>query len=142
MKIRIKYHTDDIEKIKKINIGDWIDLRSAEDVTIKKGDIYYINLGVSIELPKGYEAHMVCRSSTPKNFGIICANSIGIMDNSFCGDNDIWKFAALAIRDTTIHKNDRICQFRIVKNQPEVEFVEVETLGNQDRGGYGSTGIQ
>ena len=64
------------------------------------------------------------------------------MDNSFCGDNDIWKFAALAIRDTTIHKNDRICQFRIVKNQPEVEFVEVETLGNQDRGGYGSTGIQ
>lgn len=142
MVVKVKYHTKDIERLKKVHIGDWIDLRAAEEVSMRKGDLYYINLGISMELPKGYEAHMVCRSSTPKNFGIISANSIGIMDNSFCGDNDIWKFAALAIRDTQIHVNDRICQFRIVQNQPKINMVEVEVLGNKDRGGYGSTGIQ
>ena len=102
--------------------------------------MYYIDLGVCMELPRGYEAHLAPRSSTPKNFGIVCANSFGIIDNSFCGDNDVWKFAALAIRDTTIHVNDRICQFRLVKNQPKVKLIKVKRLGNKDRGGYGSTG--
>ena len=139
MKIRIKYHTD-IEKIEKIAIGDWIDLRAVEDASLKKGDLKYISLGVSMELPAGYEAHVAPRSSTPKNFGIICANSFGIIDNSFCGDNDIWEFPAYAIRDTEIKKGDRICQFRLVKNQEQIEFEEVEELGNSDRGGWGSTG--
>ena len=107
---------------------------------MKKGELRYIDLGVSMELPSGYEAHVVPRSSTPKNFGIICANSIGIIDNSFNGDDDIWKFPAYAIKDTVIKEGDRICQFRIVKNQKQIEFKEVETLGNENRGGYGSTG--
>ena len=139
-KIRIKYSSDAVSKVEKISVGDWIDLRSAEEVTLRKGEIYYIDLGVCMELPRGYEAHLAPRSSTPKNFGIVCANSFGIIDNSFCGDNDVWKFAALAIRDTTIHVNDRICQFRLVKNQPKVKLIEVKRLGNKDRGGYGSTG--
>ncbi len=139
LKIKIKYHTD-IERIKKIEVGDWIDLRAAEDVILRKGDLKYISLGVSMELPTGYEAHVAPRSSTPKNFGIICANSFGIIDNSFCGDNDIWAFPAYAIRDTEIKKGDRICQFRLVKNQEQIEFEEVEELGNSDRGGWGSTG--
>ncbi|MDD4370971.1 MAG: deoxyuridine 5'-triphosphate nucleotidohydrolase [Anaerostipes sp.] len=140
MKIKIKYHKD-IEKIKPIAIGDFIDLRSAETVSIKKGELKIISLGISMELPKGYYAELVPRSSTAKSFGVILANSIGIIDESYCGDNDIWTFPALAIRDTTIHKNDRICQFRIVKKMPEIEFEEVEHLGNDNRGGLGSTGI-
>lgn len=139
MKIRIKYHTD-IDKIEKITVGDWIDLRSAEDVELKAGEFKLIPLGVSIELPKGYEAHVVPRSSTFKNFGVIQTNHMGVIDCSYCGDNDIWRFPAYALRDTVIHKNDRICQFRIMENQPQIEFEEVETLGNADRGGIGSTG--
>ncbi len=138
-KIKIKYLTD-IEKIEKIEVGDWIDLRAAEDVQFEAGDFKMIRLGVCMQLPEGYEAHVVPRSSTPKNFGIMCANSFGIIDNSYCGDNDEWKFPAYAIRQTEIHKGDRICQFRIFKNQEEIEFIEVETLGNEDRGGIGSTG--
>ena len=137
--VRIKYHAD-IEKIKKIAAGDWIDLRAAEDVSLWKGDMVNISLGVSMQLPDGYEAIVAPRSSTPKEFGIICANSFGVIDNSYCGDNDIWKFPAIAIRSTQIHKGDRICQFRIQKIQPAVEFVEVDELGNADRGGFGSTG--
>lgn len=138
--IRIKYHTDEIDKVKKIAIGDWIDLRAAKQYELQAGDLAYIDLGVSIELPKGYEMIVAPRSSTPKQFGIICANSFGIIDNSFCGDNDIIKFAALAIRPTIIRVNDRICQFRIQENQPHINFDFVNTLGNPDRGGYGSTG--
>lgn len=138
-KIRIKYHTD-VEPVHKIKIGDWIDLRAAETVPMQKGDLRYIDLGVSMDLPKGYEAYIAPRSSTAKKFGILCANSFGIIDNSFCGDNDVWKFCALAIRDTIIYKGDRICQFRIQKNQEPIEFIECEWLGNDDRGGYGSTG--
>ena len=139
VKIRIRYHAD-IERIKKISIGDWIDLRAAEDIALKQWSIAYISLGVSMELPKGYEAIIAPRSSTPGEFGIICVNSIGIIDNSYCGDNDIWKFPALAIRDTRIKKGDRICQFRILNNQPEIEIVEVRKLGHKSRGGIGSTG--
>ena len=142
--IKVKYHADitPIEFVGGNNKSDWIDLRAAETVELKKGDLYYINLGVSMQLPEGYEAHVAPRSSTPKNFGIICANSFGIIDSSFCGNNDIWKFPCYAIRDTVIHKNDRICQFRIVKNQSDIKIITVNELENPDRGGLGSTGTK
>lgn len=142
--IKVKYHADiaPIEFVGGNDKSDWIDLRAAETVELKKGDLYYINLGVSMQLPKGYEAHVAPRSSTPKNFGIICANSFGIIDSSFCGNNDIWKFPCYAIRDTIIHKNDRICQFRIMKNQSDIEITTVNELENPDRGGLGSTGTK
>ena len=138
--IKIKYHTDEIDKIKEIAVGDWIDLRTAETVAMNTGDFKLISLGVSMKLPEGYEAHVVPRSSTFKKWGILQTNSTGIIDNSYSGTNDIWRFPALAIRDTVINKNDRICQFRIVKRQPTVEFEEVDTLDSVDRGGFGSTG--
>lgn len=139
LNIKIKYHND-IKPIVVEKQGDWIDLRCAEDVDLNAGEFKIISLGISMELPKGYEAHIVPRSSTFKKWGIIQANSVGIVDNLYCGNNDIWKFPAIALRDTHIYKNDRICQFRIVKNQEEVELVEVEQLNNADRGGFGSTG--
>ena len=139
--IKIKYHTDKIDKITKIDNGDWIDLRSAEDVTLKAGDFKLINLGISMQLPEGYEAHMVPRSSTYKNFGIIQTNHQAVIDESYCGDNDQWFYPAYALRDTVINVNDRICQFRIVEKQPNIDFEEVEILGNEDRGGIGSTGV-
>lgn len=138
--IKIKYFNDEIDKIKKIDNGDWIDLRAAEEVTLKAGEFKLIKLGVAMQLPKGYEAHMVPRSSTYKNFGIIQTNHQAVIDESYCGDNDEWRYPAYALRDTIIHVNDRICQFRIVEKQPEFEFAEVLTLGNEDRGGIGSTG--
>lgn len=140
--IKIKYHNQNIDKIEKISNGDWIDLRSAETVELKEGEFKLISLGISMELPEGYEAHIVPRSSTFKNFGVIQTNHCGIVDNSYCGDNDIWRFPAKAERDTIIHENDRICQFRIVEKMPSIEFKEVETLNNTDRGGFGSTGVQ
>ena len=138
--IKIKYHTNEIDKITEIAIGDWIDLRAAETVAMNTGDFKLISLGVSMKLPEGYEAHVVPRSSTFKKWGILQTNSMGIIDNSYSGTNDIWRFPALAMRDTVINKNDRICQFRIVKRQPTVEFEEVDTLDSIDRGGFGSTG--
>lgn len=140
MTIPVKYFDDDILQLEKISVGDWIDLRCAETVEIKAGEYKLIRLGVGMILPHGYEAHVVARSSTPNKFGIICANSIGIIDNSYYGDADEWKFPAVAIRDTVIHKNDRIAQFRIVKNQPRIEFETVSHLNNKSRGGIGSTG--
>lgn len=140
MKIKIKYFTD-IEKITKIEKGDWIDLRAAEDVTLKAGEFKLIPLGVAMELPVGYEAHMVPRSSTYKKFGIIQTNHQAVIDESYCGDNDQWLYPAYALRDTEIHKGDRICQFRIMEKQPHIEFEEVEQLGNEDRGSFGSTGV-
>ena len=132
--IKIKYFNKDIEKLKYIDgKSDWIDLRASEDVEFKKGEFKLIPLGVAMELPNGYEAHVVPRSSTFKNFGLI-------IDNTYCGDNDMWKFPAIAMRDTIVHKNDRICQFRIMRNQPEIIFKEVEHLEGVDRGGFGSTG--
>ena len=143
MNIKIKYFTDKINKLEYIDgKSDWIDLRAAEDVELKAGEFKLISLGVSMELPKGYEAHVVPRSSTFKTWGILQSNSIGIIDESYCGDNDIWKMPVYATRDTMIHKNDRICQFRIEKHQPTIKFEEVDTLGNEDRSGFGSTGKQ
>ncbi len=140
MQIKIKYFDNEITKVEKIVQGDWIDLRSAKEISMKKGDFSLIPLGIAMELPKGYEAHVVPRSSTFKNYGILLVNSTGIIDNSYNGDNDQWWFPAYATRDITIPKNDRICQFRIMKNQPEFEFQFVDMLGNEDRGGLGSTG--
>ena len=137
--IKIKYHND-IRPLEIFDNGDWIDLRAAEDVNLEKGDFRLISLGVSMKLPEGYEAHIVPRSSTFKHWGIIQANHMGVIDNSYCGDNDIWKFPAIATRDAVIYKNDRICQFRIMKKQPCVRFDTVEHLNGPDRGGFGSSG--
>lgn len=141
MNIRIKYFTDKIEKLRYIDgKSDWIDLRAAEDVTLKAGEFKLIPLGIAMELPEGYEAHVVPRSSTFKNFGILQTNSMGIIDETYCGDNDQWFFPALAMRDTEIHVNDRICQFRIMAHQPAFDFEKTDVLGNKNRGGIGSTG--
>ena len=141
--ITIKYFTDKIEKLTYIDgKSDWIDLRAAEDVTLKAGEFKLIPLGVAMKLPQGYEAHVVPRSSTFKNFGVIQTNHCGIIDESYCGDNDQWYFPAYALRDTQIHANDRICQFRIMEHQPTIQFEETEKLTGADRGGIGSTGVQ
>lgn len=141
--IKIKYHSDKIEKLAYIEgKSDWIDLRAAEETELKQGEFKLIKLGVSMQLPAGYEAVVVPRSSTYKNFGIIQTNHMGVIDETYCGDNDEWMMPVLAVRDTVIHVNDRICQFRIQKHQPQITFEEVEVLGNLDRGGIGSTGKQ
>lgn len=137
--IRIKYHGD-TPPIERIAVGDWIDLRAAETVSLKAGEWRPISLGISMQLPEGYEAHILPRSSTFKRWGVILPNAMGIIDESYCGDNDIWHFGALAMRDTVIEKGDRICQFRIMEKMPPVRFEEVRLLGNRDRGGFGSTG--
>ncbi|MBQ3587632.1 MAG: dUTP diphosphatase [Oscillospiraceae bacterium] len=142
MDIKIKYFNQNIDKIAPISKGDWIDLRASATVEIKAGEFKLIPLGVAMQLPAGYEAHVCPRSSTFKNFGVIQTNSTGIIDNSYCGDNDQWFFPAFAMRDTVIKENDRICQFRIMEIQPQINFVTVETLGNEDRGGHGSTGVK
>lgn len=139
--IKIKYFTDKMERLTYIDgKSDWIDMRAAQDVEMQAGDFRLIPLGVAMELPRGYEAHVVPRSSTFKNFGIIQTNHMGVIDESYCGDNDQWFFPAYALRDTVIHEGDRICQFRIMEHQPPISFVEVERLGHEDRGGHGSTG--
>lgn len=139
--IKIKYFSEEIEKLDYIEgKSDWIDLRAAEEVELKKGEYKLISLGVAMELPEGYEAHVVPRSSTYKNFGVIQANHMGVIDSSYCGDNDMWYVPVIAMRDTVIHVNDRICQFRIMENQPKIVFDEVEHLDGKDRGGFGSTG--
>ena len=140
--IKIKYFDNEIDKIEKISKGDLIDLRAAETVEMKKGDFRLFSLGVGMKLPEGYKANVYPRSSTYKNFGIILANSVGQIDNSYSGDEDEWRFPAIALRDTVIHKNDRICQFEIQKIQPEIEFEEVEYLDENSRGGIGSTGVK
>ena len=140
-KIQIKYFDKEIDKVEKISKGDLIDLRAAETVEMKKGDFKLIKLGVGMKLPEGYKANVYPRSSTYKNFGIIMSNSVAQIDNSYSGDEDEWRFPAIALRDTVIHKNDRICQFEIQKIQPEIEFEEVEHLDSESRGGIGSTGI-
>ncbi len=140
MKIRIKRVRDGVLLPEKISKGDWIDLRAAKSVVLKAGEYQLIPLGIAMELPEGYEAIVAPRSSTFKRGGILLANSIGIIDESYKGDNDEWHFPALAIRDTVITQNERICQFRIIKHQPEIEFEIVDSLGNENRGGLGSTG--
>lgn len=141
MRIKIKYFTDKIDRLCYIDgKSDWIDLRAAKDVELKQGEFALIPLGVAMELPSGYEAHVVPRSSTFKNFGVIQTNHMGVIDETYCGDNDQWFFPAYALRDTVIHVNDRICQFRIMEHQPAFSFEEVEELQHEDRGGHGSTG--
>lgn len=138
--LKIKYFVPDLDPIEKIAVGDWIDLRCAEDVTMDAGEYRLIRLGVGMILPESYEAHVLPRSSTPGKYGIILANSMGIIDNSYSGDADEWHFPALAFRPTTIHKGDRIAQFRIVRNQPMLAIEAVEHLNVMSRGGIGSTG--
>ena len=141
--IRIKYFTDRIDKLEYIDgKSDWIDLRASETVELKAGEFKLIPLGVAMELPKGYEAHVVPRSSTFKNYGLLQVNSCGIIDGSYCGDEDMWRMPVYATRDTVVNFNDRICQFRIMQNQPQIVFQEVNALGNSNRGGFGSTGKQ
>lgn len=138
--LKIKYFDKNIEKIKKTEEGDWIDLRSAVDISLKKGDFALIPLGVGMALPDGYEAHIVPRSSTFKTWKIIQTNSVGIVDNSYSGDTDQWMMPVYAVEDTKIKRNDRICQFRILKKMPSLEIQEVEHLNDKSRGGFGSTG--
>ena len=144
LEILVRYHDDydgpPLEKIEKISVGDWIDLRAARDINLSVGDFRIIPLGISMKLPEGYEAHIVPRSSTFKRWGILQANSMGVVDNSYSGDGDIWGMPVFAVKTAIIQKNDRICQFRIVKKMPSVEFVEVDHLDGPDRGGFGSTG--
>lgn len=149
MHIRVKYFNGQQPIEIKAN-GNWIDLRANEDIFVPKGEARKIPLGIAMELPKGYEAHLLPRSSTFKNFGLIQTNGQGIIDTYYCGDNDEWGINAFCLHPMTminglegtmIHKGDRICQFRIMESQPEIIFETVETLGNADRGGFGSTGI-
>lgn len=137
MKVRVNCHGYNMPE----KHGDWIDLSTAEDADLEAMELKTISLGVSMELPEGYEAHMLPRSSTFKKWGIIMANSMGIIDNAYCGDKDVWGFQALAIRKTHIPKGTRIAQFRIVKVCETVSFEMVDSLGNEDRGGFGSTGV-
>ena len=141
--IRIKYFTDKIDRLEYIDgKSDWIDLRASKTVELKAGEFKLIPLGVAMQLPKGYEAHVVPRSSTFKNYGLLQVNSCGIIDGSYCGDDDMWRMPVYATRDIVVNINDRICQFRIVENQPQIVFEEVTSLGNANRGGFGSTGKQ
>lgn len=143
MEIKIKYFTDKIDKLCYVDgKSDWIDLHAAETIELKAGEFKLIPLGVAMQLPEGYEAHIVPRSSTFKHFGIIQTNSFGVIDESYSGDQDEWKMPVYATRDTVIHRNDRICQFRIMKHQPSIVFNSVEHLDNKNRGGFGSSGIQ
>ena len=139
--IYVRYFHEDMEPLCYVDgKSDWIDLRTAEEVTLKAGEFRLIPLGIAIALPEGYEAHLAPRSSTFKNYGILQTNSIGVVDWSYRGDNDQWCMPVWATRDVTIEKGARICQFRIVENQPKLNFVAVEHLNGPDRGGFGSTG--
>lgn len=148
IKIYVKYHEAEKayeEAFLPIEVkagSDWIDLRSLEDVTLKKGEFKLLSLGVSIKLPPGYEAHIAPRSSTFKNWGILQTNSVGVVDESYCGENDVWRMPVLATRDARIRRNDRICQFRILRKMPALEVVAVQSMDEEDRGGFGSTGIR
>lgn len=141
MEIKVHYLQAGMEPLCYVaGKSDWIDLRAAETVTLKAGEFRLIPLGVAIALPAGYEAHIVPRSSTFKTYGILQTNSMGVVDNTYCGDGDQWRFPAYATRDVTVEKGARICQFRVMENQPPLEFVSVEHLDGPDRGGFGSTG--
>ena len=140
LNIDIVYHNSNMPKLEKVDNGDWIDLRASVGGTFKKGDFALIDLGVSIRLPEGYEAHIAPRSSTFKHWGIFQTNSVGVIDNSFSGTNDVWKMPCFFTRDTVIEPNDRICQFRIIKKMEPVSFTEVTELNSTDRGGFGSSG--
>ena len=145
LEILVRYHDDydgePLHKLEKIEVGDWIDLYAARDVHLKSGQLCLLPLGVSMKLPEGYEAHLAPRSSAFKKWKIIMVNSVGVIDESYCGDGDIWHAPIYAIGESDIHKNDRVCQFRIMKKMPPVRLTEVEHLDSPDRGGFGSTGV-
>lgn len=140
--LKVKYFDNEIEKLEKLSSGDWYDLRASETVELKQFDFKIIPLGIGMILPEGYEANIVPRSSTFKNFGILQTNSFGVIDNSYSGDNDQWGFPALAMRDTVINKGDRICQFRINKSMENIEIEFVDKLNDKDRQGFGSSGVK
>ena len=142
MEIKIKYHNTELEKLRSLSVGDWIDLRAAERVELKAGEFRLISLGVSMKLPEGYEAHIAPRSSSFAKWGFLQVNSVGVVDNSYAGTNDIWKLPVYATRDAVIEVNDRICQFRIMERMPQIVFTEVDALDDADRGGFGSTGVR
>ena len=142
MEIKIKYHNSELEKLRSLTIGDWLDLRAAERVELKAGEFRLISLGVSMKLPEGYEAHIAPRSSSFAKWGFLQVNSVGVVDNSYAGTNDIWKLPVYATRDAVIEVNDRICQFRIMERMPQIVFTEVDALDDADRGGFGSTGVR
>lgn len=139
-KIKIKYMDSDLPKLEKISAGDWIDLRVADTLELKAGNTYKLPLGVAMKLPKGYEALVIPRSSTFFKYGLIQGNSVGLIDNTYCGDKDEWCYPVYAMRDITITKGTRICQFRLFKNQDTIRFYEVRNLAHISRGGFGSTG--
>lgn len=141
MTIEIMYHAP-ITPLCRIAQGDWIDLRAAEEIALRQGESRVISLGVSMKLPGGYEAHVLPRSSTFKRYGVIQVNGMGVIDESYCGADDVWFFQVYATRDAVIPFDDRICQFRIVKKMPDVELVTVESLQGENRGGHGSTGAK
>lgn len=139
MEIEVRYHAD-IHPLEQFANGDWIDLRAAEDVELKAGEYKLISLGVSMKLPYGYEAVVVPRSSTFKHWGIIQTNHMGVIDNSYSGDDDVWKFPAYATKDVLIEKNSRICQFRIQRSMPRLDLITVDKLDDVSRGGFGTSG--
>ena len=116
-------------------------MRAAENVNLSAGEFKIISLGISMKVPSGYEAHIAPRSSTFKNFGILQTNGVGVIDESYCGDNDVWGIPVLAMRNTTIHRGDRICQFRLVPKMGRVKFTETNYMHESSRGGFGSTGV-
>lgn len=141
MKLKVKFENEVCQDFEFVGEkSDWIDLKAAQDYELNQFEYTLINLGFALQLPDGYEAHIVPRSSTFKNFGILQTNSMGIIDNSYCGDEDYWKLPVIAMRDTVIKKGDRICQFRIIEKMSNIEVEIVKTLGKENRGGFGSTG--
>lgn len=139
--VSIRYLAPDLPPLQYVDgKSDWIDLYTAETVHMNAGDFALIPLGVAMKLPKGYEAVIAPRSSTFRKYGILQANSIGVVDETYCGDGDEWKFAAFATEDVEIEKGTRLCQFRLFRHQPQIHFCSVESLGSENRGGFGSTG--
>lgn len=126
--------------IYKSENGDWIDIRVPDDILVFKGQYIEVPMGIAVKLPEGYEAIVAPRSSTFRKWGVLFANSIGIIDNSYCGDDDEWHCLLYGTRDTVIPKNTRIAQFRVLKNQKVSEVLISESLGEDNRGGLGSTG--
>ncbi len=143
LELKIHYLTEDIEPLTYVEgKSDWIDLRAAREISFEAGEFKLIPLGIAVKLPEGYEAHVAPRSSTFKNFGLLQVNGVGVVDSSYCGDHDEWFVPMLATRPVTVHRGDRICQFRVMENQPALRFIPVEHLDGEDRGGFGSTGIR
>lgn len=152
LEVKVKYFKG-ATKLEKIVKGDWIDVYAREEVILDKNDFALVPLGFAMQLPKGYEAHLAPRSSTFEKWGITQTNGVGVIDESYCGDGDEWKMPVYCletrhtmdtkngtVQRTIIRKGDKIGQFRLMKKMEEVKFTEVASLGNEDRGGFGSTG--